>query len=72
MGNKTECTFLGLITDLKQDDSYNAVCIKMPEQKFYTVYTFNSAHKSTGTVTQKPDSASHVQQGHLRDHPSQV
>ncbi|XP_070252807.1 plasma membrane calcium-transporting ATPase 4 isoform X2 [Myotis yumanensis] len=52
VGNKTECSLLGFIIDLKQD--YQAVRSEVPEEKFYKVYTFNSARKSMSTVIQKP------------------
>ncbi|XP_036199140.1 plasma membrane calcium-transporting ATPase 4 isoform X2 [Myotis myotis] len=52
VGNKTECSLLGFVIDLKQD--YQAVRNEVPEEKFYKVYTFNSARKSMSTVIQKP------------------
>lgn len=52
VGNKTECSLLGFVIDLKQD--YQAVRSEVPEEKFYKVYTFNSARKSMSTVIQKP------------------
>lgn len=52
MGNKTQCTLLCLFIDLKQD--YSVVHSKVPEQKFYKVYTLNSAPKFMSTVIQKP------------------
>ncbi|XP_014405195.1 PREDICTED: plasma membrane calcium-transporting ATPase 4 isoform X2 [Myotis brandtii] len=52
VGNKTECSLLGFVIDLKQD--YHAVRSEVPEEKFYKVYTFNSSRKSMSTVIQKP------------------
>ncbi|XP_043103773.1 plasma membrane calcium-transporting ATPase 3a isoform X4 [Puntigrus tetrazona] len=53
VGNKTECSLLGLVLDLKQD--YQAVREQIPEEKLYKVYTFNSVRKSMSTVIQMPD-----------------
>ncbi|XP_051964545.1 plasma membrane calcium-transporting ATPase 3-like isoform X2 [Xyrauchen texanus] len=53
VGNKTECSLLGLVLDLKQD--YQAVREQIPEEKLYKVYTFNSVRKSMSTVIQLPD-----------------
>ncbi|XP_056115630.1 plasma membrane calcium-transporting ATPase 3a isoform X2 [Rhinichthys klamathensis goyatoka] len=53
VGNKTECSLLGLVMDLKQD--YQAVREQIPEEKLYKVYTFNSVRKSMSTVIQMPD-----------------
>ncbi|XP_058639815.1 plasma membrane calcium-transporting ATPase 3a isoform X4 [Onychostoma macrolepis] len=53
LGNKTECSLLGLVLDLKQD--YQAVREQIPEEKLYKVYTFNSVRKSMSTVIQMPD-----------------
>ncbi|XP_008152449.1 plasma membrane calcium-transporting ATPase 4 isoform X3 [Eptesicus fuscus] len=52
VGNKTECSLLGFVIDLKQD--YHAVRSEVPEEKLYKVYTFNSVRKSMSTVIQKP------------------
>ncbi|XP_023613700.1 plasma membrane calcium-transporting ATPase 4-like [Myotis lucifugus] len=52
VGNMTECSLLGFVINLKQD--YHAVRSEVPEEKFYKVYTFNSARKSMSTVIQKP------------------
>lgn len=52
VGNKTECSLLGFVIDLKQD--YHAVRNEVPEEKLYKVYTFNSVRKSMSTVIQKP------------------
>lgn len=48
VGNKTECSLLGFVLDLKQD--YQAVRNEIPEEKLYKVYTFNSVRKSMSTV----------------------
>ncbi|XP_056585415.1 plasma membrane calcium-transporting ATPase 3a isoform X5 [Triplophysa dalaica] len=53
VGNKTECSLLGLVRDLKQD--YQAVREQIPEERLYKVYTFNSVRKSMSTVIQMPD-----------------
>ncbi|XP_051525515.1 plasma membrane calcium-transporting ATPase 3-like isoform X1 [Myxocyprinus asiaticus] len=53
VGNKTECSLLGLVLDLKLD--YQAVREQIPEEKLYKVYTFNSVRKSMSTVIQMPD-----------------
>ncbi|XP_065104488.1 plasma membrane calcium-transporting ATPase 3a isoform X6 [Paramisgurnus dabryanus] len=53
VGNKTECSLLGLVLNLKQD--YQAVREQIPEEKLYKVYTFNSVRKSMSTVIQMPD-----------------
>ncbi|XDV49366.1 hypothetical protein PO909_018634 [Leuciscus waleckii] len=53
VGNKTECSLLALVLDLKQD--YQAVREQIPEEKLYKVYTFNSVRKSMSTVIQMPD-----------------
>nr|XP_034977289.1 plasma membrane calcium-transporting ATPase 4 isoform X6 [Zootoca vivipara] len=53
VGNKTECSLLGFVLDLKQD--YQAVRNEVPEEKLYKVYTFNSARKSMSTVLKNPD-----------------
>ncbi|MGH0180310.1 UNVERIFIED_CONTAM: hypothetical protein FKN15_019118 [Acipenser sinensis] len=48
VGNKTECSLLGLVLDLKKD--YQAVRDEVPEEKLHKVYTFNSSRKSMSTV----------------------
>ncbi|XP_051956897.1 plasma membrane calcium-transporting ATPase 3-like isoform X4 [Xyrauchen texanus] len=48
VGNKTECSLLGLVLDLKRD--YQPVRDEIPEEKLYKVYTFNSSRKSMSTV----------------------
>uniref|UniRef100_A0AC34QK17 Calcium-transporting ATPase n=1 Tax=Panagrolaimus sp. JU765 TaxID=591449 RepID=A0AC34QK17_9BILA len=48
LGNKTECALLGFLLDLKF--SYQEVRDRIPENKFYKVYTFNSVRKSMATV----------------------
>uniref|UniRef100_A0A8C3RS74 Calcium-transporting ATPase n=1 Tax=Chelydra serpentina TaxID=8475 RepID=A0A8C3RS74_CHESE len=53
VGNKTECSLLGFVLDLKQD--YQAVRNEVPEEKLYKVYTFNSVRKSMSTVLKNPD-----------------
>ncbi|XP_068838354.1 plasma membrane calcium-transporting ATPase 2 isoform X11 [Capricornis sumatraensis] len=53
VGNKTECGLLGFVLDLKQD--YEPVRARMPEEKLYKVYTFNSVRKSMSTVIKLPD-----------------
>ncbi|XP_028652547.2 plasma membrane calcium-transporting ATPase 4 isoform X1 [Erpetoichthys calabaricus] len=53
VGNKTECSLLGLVLDLKQD--YQAVRDEVPEEKLHKVYTFNSVRKSMSTVIKKPN-----------------
>ncbi|XP_069489186.1 plasma membrane calcium-transporting ATPase 4 isoform X2 [Ambystoma mexicanum] len=53
VGNKTECSLLGFVLDLKQD--YQAVRNEVPEEKLFKVYTFNSARKSMSTVLKNLD-----------------
>ncbi|XP_026532188.1 plasma membrane calcium-transporting ATPase 3 isoform X8 [Notechis scutatus] len=53
VGNKTECSLLGFVVDLRRD--YQAVREHMPEEKLYKVYTFNSVRKSMSTVICMPD-----------------
>ncbi|XP_061075245.1 plasma membrane calcium-transporting ATPase 4 isoform X1 [Conger conger] len=53
VGNKTECSLLGLVLELKRD--YQPVRDEVPEEKLYKVYTFNSSRKSMSTVLQNPD-----------------
>ncbi|XP_042315274.1 LOW QUALITY PROTEIN: plasma membrane calcium-transporting ATPase 1-like [Sceloporus undulatus] len=53
IGNKTECALLGLLLELNQN--YEAVRIKIPEEKLYKVYTFNSDRKSMSTVLKNED-----------------
>ncbi|XP_043936346.1 plasma membrane calcium-transporting ATPase 3 isoform X4 [Protopterus annectens] len=53
VGNKTECSLLGFLLDLKRD--YQPVRDQIPEEKLYKVYTFNSVRKSMSTVIRLPD-----------------
>ncbi|XP_035243691.1 plasma membrane calcium-transporting ATPase 4 isoform X3 [Anguilla rostrata] len=53
VGNKTECSLLGLVLELKRD--YQPVRDEVPEEKLYKVYTFNSSRKSMSTVLKNPD-----------------
>ncbi|KAE8611736.1 hypothetical protein XENTR_v10012578 [Xenopus tropicalis] len=53
VGNKTECGLLGFVLDLKRD--YQVVRNKIPEEKLYKVYTFNSVRKSMSTVVKLED-----------------
>ncbi|XP_044299399.1 plasma membrane calcium-transporting ATPase 3 isoform X1 [Varanus komodoensis] len=53
VGNKTECSLLGFVLDLRRD--YQPVREQIPEEKLYKVYTFNSVRKSMSTVTCMPD-----------------
>uniref|UniRef100_A0A674IF20 Calcium-transporting ATPase n=1 Tax=Terrapene triunguis TaxID=2587831 RepID=A0A674IF20_9SAUR len=53
VGNKTECSLLGFVLDLKQD--YQVVRNEVPEEKLYKVYTFNSVRKSMSTVLKNSD-----------------
>ncbi|XP_076124820.1 plasma membrane calcium-transporting ATPase 4 isoform X2 [Alosa pseudoharengus] len=53
VGNKTECSLLGLVLDLKRD--YQPIREEVPEEKLYKVYTFNSARKSMSTVLKNTD-----------------
>ncbi|XP_060925780.1 plasma membrane calcium-transporting ATPase 2 isoform X2 [Limanda limanda] len=53
VGNKTECSLLGLVLSLKRD--YQTPRNQMPEEKLYKVYTFNSVRKSMSTVIKLPD-----------------
>ncbi|KAJ8400188.1 hypothetical protein AAFF_G00398820 [Aldrovandia affinis] len=53
VGNKTECSLLGLVLQLKRD--YQPVRDELPEEKLYKVYTFNSSRKSMSTVLKNPD-----------------
>uniref|UniRef100_A0A8C8VIJ5 Calcium-transporting ATPase n=1 Tax=Pelusios castaneus TaxID=367368 RepID=A0A8C8VIJ5_9SAUR len=52
VGNKTECALLGFLLDLHRD--YQPVRDRLPEEKLYKVYTFNSVRKSMSTVTRLP------------------
>ncbi|CAN0040176.1 unnamed protein product [Lampetra planeri] len=52
VGNKTECSLLGLVLDMKR--SYQAVRDRLPEEALYKVYTFNSTRKSMSTVLSEP------------------
>lgn len=53
VGNKTECSLLGLVLDLKRD--YQPIREEVPEEKLYKVYTFNSSRKSMSTVLKNTD-----------------
>ncbi|XP_075587322.1 plasma membrane calcium-transporting ATPase 3 isoform X2 [Dermatophagoides farinae] len=53
VGNKTECALLGFVLDLGKD--YQTLRDRMPEEKLYKVYTFNSVRKSMSTVIQLPN-----------------
>ncbi|XP_048123917.1 plasma membrane calcium-transporting ATPase 1a isoform X1 [Alosa alosa] len=53
VGNKTECSLLGFVLDLKKD--YQAIRNEIPEEKLYKVYTFNSVRKSMSTVLKNAD-----------------
>ncbi|XP_076013013.1 plasma membrane calcium-transporting ATPase 1-like [Genypterus blacodes] len=53
VGNKTECSLLGLVLALKRD--YQPIRDEIPEEKMYKVYTFNSSRKSMSTVLRNPD-----------------
>ncbi|XP_062374689.1 plasma membrane calcium-transporting ATPase 1 isoform X2 [Sardina pilchardus] len=53
VGNKTECSLLGFVLDLKKD--YQAIRNEIPEETLYKVYTFNSVRKSMSTVLKNAD-----------------
>nr|XP_019952223.1 PREDICTED: plasma membrane calcium-transporting ATPase 1-like isoform X1 [Paralichthys olivaceus]XP_019952224.1 PREDICTED: plasma membrane calcium-transporting ATPase 1-like isoform X1 [Paralichthys olivaceus] len=53
VGNKTECSLLGLVLELKRD--YQPIREEIPEEKLYKVYTFNSSRKSMSTVLKNAD-----------------
>uniref|UniRef100_A0A8C5BZ96 Calcium-transporting ATPase n=1 Tax=Gadus morhua TaxID=8049 RepID=A0A8C5BZ96_GADMO len=53
VGNKTECSLLGLVLELKRD--YQPIRDEIPEEKLYKVYTFNSSRKSMSTVLKNAD-----------------
>ncbi|XP_046881005.1 plasma membrane calcium-transporting ATPase 2-like isoform X1 [Hypomesus transpacificus] len=53
VGNKTECSLLGLVLALKRD--YQPIREEIPEEKLYKVYTFNSSRKSMSTVLKNAD-----------------
>ncbi|XP_039647494.1 plasma membrane calcium-transporting ATPase 2-like [Perca fluviatilis] len=53
VGNKTECALLGFCLNLHRD--YQTVRSKIPEEKLFKVYTFNSARKSMSTVLKNHD-----------------
>ncbi|XP_006822455.1 plasma membrane calcium-transporting ATPase 3 [Saccoglossus kowalevskii] len=53
VGNKTECSLLGLIKELGGD--YDAIRDEWTEEKFHHVYTFNSLRKSMSTVIPLPN-----------------
>ena len=51
LGNKTECSLLGMVLDMGQ--SYDRVREEWPEDRLHKVYTFNSVRKSMSTVIPK-------------------
>ncbi|XP_077327191.1 plasma membrane calcium-transporting ATPase 1 isoform X7 [Lithobates pipiens] len=53
VGNKTECSLLGFLLDLKRD--YQDVRNEIPEETLFKVYTFNSVRKSMSTVLKNND-----------------
>ncbi|KAM7005426.1 plasma membrane calcium-transporting ATPase 1-like isoform 1-T1 [Tautogolabrus adspersus] len=53
VGNKTECSLLGMVLELKRD--YQPIRDEIPEEKLYKVYTFNSSRKSMSTVLKNAD-----------------
>ncbi|XP_069084912.1 plasma membrane calcium-transporting ATPase 1 isoform X2 [Pleurodeles waltl] len=53
VGNKTECSLLGFVLDLKRD--YQDVRNEIPEETLFKVYTFNSVRKSMSTVLKNSD-----------------
>ncbi|XP_035857036.1 plasma membrane calcium-transporting ATPase 1-like isoform X1 [Sander lucioperca] len=53
VGNKTECALLGFSLDLHRD--YQNIRRKIPEEKLFKVYTFNSSRKSMSTVLKNHD-----------------
>ncbi|KAM3877617.1 plasma membrane calcium-transporting ATPase 1-like [Diretmus argenteus] len=53
VGNKTECSLLGLVLALKRE--YQPIRDEIPEEKLYKVYTFNSSRKSMSTVLKNAD-----------------
>ncbi|XP_041748199.1 plasma membrane calcium-transporting ATPase 1 isoform X3 [Coregonus clupeaformis] len=53
VGNKTECSLLGFVLELKRD--YQPIREEIPEEKLYKVYTFNSSRKSMSTVLKNTD-----------------
>ncbi|XP_040200085.1 plasma membrane calcium-transporting ATPase 1 isoform X4 [Rana temporaria] len=53
VGNKTECSLLGFLLDLKRD--YQDVRNEIPEETLFKVYTFNSSRKSMSTVLKNND-----------------
>ncbi|XP_053572897.1 plasma membrane calcium-transporting ATPase 1 isoform X6 [Bombina bombina] len=53
VGNKTECSLLGFLLDLKRD--YQDVRNEIPEETLFKVYTFNSVRKSMSTVLKNTD-----------------
>ncbi|KAK0152595.1 Plasma membrane calcium-transporting ATPase 1 [Merluccius polli] len=48
VGNMTECALLGFAADLELD--YQDIRDRLPEEKLYKVYTFNSTRKSMSTI----------------------
>uniref|UniRef100_A0A8C8HPX3 Calcium-transporting ATPase n=1 Tax=Oncorhynchus tshawytscha TaxID=74940 RepID=A0A8C8HPX3_ONCTS len=53
VGNKTECSLLGFVLELKRD--YQPIRDEIPEESLYKVYTFNSSRKSMSTVLKNTD-----------------
>uniref|UniRef100_A0A6Q2Z0X4 Calcium-transporting ATPase n=1 Tax=Esox lucius TaxID=8010 RepID=A0A6Q2Z0X4_ESOLU len=53
VGNKTECSLLGFVLELKRD--YQPIRDEIPEENLYKVYTFNSSRKSMSTVLKNAD-----------------
>uniref|UniRef100_A0A4W5L6J3 Calcium-transporting ATPase n=1 Tax=Hucho hucho TaxID=62062 RepID=A0A4W5L6J3_9TELE len=53
VGNKTECSLLGFVLELKRD--YQPIRDEIPEENLYKVYTFNSSRKSMSTVLKNTD-----------------
>ncbi|XP_055726182.1 plasma membrane calcium-transporting ATPase 1-like [Salvelinus fontinalis] len=53
VGNKTECSLLGFVLELKRD--YQPIRDEISEEKLYKVYTFNSSRKSMSTVLKNTD-----------------
>lgn len=53
IGNKTECSLLGLVRDIGRD--YDDVRSEITEETLFKVYTFNSVRKSMSTVLRNED-----------------
>lgn len=53
VGNKTECALLGFVQNLGK--RYEDVREQIPEDRYTTVYTFNSVRKSMSTVIPLPN-----------------